>query len=138
MPSIIKSLIVPTAASAVWPRLADPAAIDTVLDFLEDIDVDGDRRRCVLVGGGVLEERILAIDHEHRRIAYTIESGPLPFSHHSASMTVVDTGDGRARITWITDYAPEHLAPHLEPLLDRGMASIARVFSGTPTQDGVR
>lgn len=31
---VLPSLIVPAAASAVWPRLADPAASDTVLDFL--------------------------------------------------------------------------------------------------------
>lgn len=99
------------------------------MTFLGEVTLDGDRRTCSLGDLGVLDERILSVDAERRRVAYTIQTSPLGFEHHSASMSVHTDADGRTTITWITDFAPGSLAGHVEPLIDQGVASITGALS---------
>jgi carbon monoxide dehydrogenase subunit G len=124
VPTIFRQFPVAAPADEAWRRLADVGAINQLMTFLGEVTLDGDRRTCSLGELGVLDERILSVDAEQRRVAYAIQASPLGFEHHSASMSVHTDTDGRTTITWITDYAPASLAPHVEPLIDQGVASI--------------
>jgi Polyketide cyclase / dehydrase and lipid transport len=129
VPTIVKRFPVNVPADGAWQRLADIGAINQVMTFLGAVTVDGDRRSCTLGDLGVLDERILSVDAEHRRVAYTIQSSPLGFEHHSAAMSVTTDIDGRTMITWITDYAPASLAPQLAPLIEQGVASLTAALN---------
>lgn len=124
VPSIHRMFTVDVKPDEAWERIADVGGINHLLDFLGEVTIDGDRRICSLGDMGVLDERILAIDHEHRRVAYTIVDAPMPFTHHSAAMSVDTDDDGRTRIWWITDFSPAELHPQVEGLIDQGVVSM--------------
>lgn len=94
-----------------WSKVRDVGAIDELLpnSLTESSLHDGGVRVCGLPGGGELRERIIAVDDEHRRVAYTITDGPAPLTHHHASMQVMAEGDG-AKLVWATDFQPDEAA----------------------------
>lgn len=112
-----------------WDRIADVGAVNQLLDFLGEVVVDGDRRTCSLGDLGALDERILSIDPDHQRVAYTIVDAPMSFTHHSAAMSVDTDDDGRTQVRWVTDYSPAELTPQVEGLIDQGVASIIKALS---------
>jgi carbon monoxide dehydrogenase subunit G len=122
--SIVRTIPVAIPADDAWRRLADVGNIDQLLSFLGDVTVDGDRRHCSLGDMGDLDEIILGVDHDNRRVAYTIVSAPLPFEHHSAAMQVQPDGHGGTVLSWTTDFLPAALAPQVEALVDEGVRSL--------------
>ena len=89
-----------------------------------------DRRSCSLGDQGELDELIVTVDHDRRRLAYSIRQSPLNFTHHSASWQVRPEGD-KSRLVWITDVKPDSVAPALEELIDQTADSIQRNLSRT-------
>ena len=81
--------------------------------------LDGDTRIVTFANGMVARERILDIDDQHKRVAYTVLDGPGLAFHH-ASMEVVEDGPGRSRFRWITDFLPKEAAEALGPLIEQG------------------
>jgi hypothetical protein len=101
-----------------WATVRDVGNVSGLLNIVEESSVDGDQRSCTLAGGGgLLAETILAVDDDHRRVAYTITDSPLPIELHAASMQVFDAGGGRSTFRWITDVKPDALADGLGPML---------------------
>lgn len=129
MATITREITVPASPEAVWERLRDVGGINTLIDVLGEVTVEGDRRTCSLGERGTLDETILSVDDATRRVAYTIRQGPLPFEHHSASMQAIATGTGGTRFVWITDLKPDSLTPAFEEVIDGAVASIARALA---------
>lgn len=129
MPTIEHHIPVHIDATEAWERVADLAAVNQLISFLGEVTVDGDRRSCSLGDLGTLDELILSVDHERRRVAYSIQSSPVPMTHHSASMTVDTSLDGSTQLVWTTDYAPVEITPQLRRLLDDGAASMTAAFA---------
>jgi hypothetical protein len=71
----------------------------------------------------VVRERILDVDDQRRRVAYTVLDGPGMMYHH-ASMQVVDAGPGRCRFVWITDFLPLEIEENLTPLIEQGTSAL--------------
>ena len=67
----------------------------------------------------MVRERIVAVDDEHRRLAYSAVDGPFTFHHSSMQVT----GDGNeATFTWITDVVPDDYTPMMEALMTEAAA----------------
>jgi carbon monoxide dehydrogenase subunit G len=79
-------------------------------------------RTVTFADGTVVREPIVSIDDAHRRVAWTVEGGPL--AHHNASIQVFAEPDGRSRVVWITDVLPDAAAPMVEKMVDGGAAVI--------------
>ena len=62
-----------------------------------------------------VRERILDLDEERRRVAYTVLDAP-GLAYHHASMQMVDEGPGRCRFLWVTDFLPAEARASLTPL----------------------
>jgi len=124
VPSVIRTVPVTVPVEEAWRRLADVGSIDTLLSFLGDVTVDGDRRTCSLGELGSLNEIILSIDQPSRRVAYTIVSAPMTFEHHSAAMQLLPDGDGGTVLSWTTDFLPASIAPQVTGLIDQGVQSL--------------
>ena len=73
----------------------------------------------------VLQERILDVDDERRRMAYSALDAPGTTYHH-ASMEVVDAGPGRCRFVWVTDFLPPDIAGNLKPLIEQGAKALKK------------
>ena len=70
----------------------------------------------------------MAVDDEHRRVAYTITDGPFPIEAHAASMQVFDAGGGRSTFRCITDIKPDALADGLGPMLAGAVAGMEEQY----------
>ena len=128
MASIRKELIVDASADHVWAALRDIGQVHTRLarEFVIDTRLDGDSRLVTFANGEVIRERIVDIDDRARRLAYAVVDWRT--THHNASFQVTPDGDGRSRLTWITDLLPDSLADLVGGFVDQGCVAIKRTL----------
>jgi carbon monoxide dehydrogenase subunit G len=126
MGSIYREVVVRAPLSDVWSAVRDVAeAADLFPGILTASRLQGKDERVVTFSNGlVVTERIVDVDDEHRRVAYSALGEN--FEHHSASMQVSDGGGDATRFIWITDFLPNDAISLLEPLIDEGMRSFQR------------
>ena len=89
--------------------------------YVASVEFDGEHRDVTLNNGVVVRERIVDVDDEARRLAYTVVDGP--FEHHHATMQVTGTGS-EATVTWVTDVLPDDYAALIEPFADEAAAAL--------------
>ena len=128
MASIRKELIVDAPADHVWAALRDIGQVHTRLarEFVIDTRLDGDSRLVTFANGEVVRERIVDIDDRARRLAYAAVDWRT--THHNASFQVTPDGDGRSRLTWVTDLLPDALADLVGGFVDQGCVAIKRTL----------
>ena len=128
MASIRKELIVDAPADHVWAALRDIGQVHTRLarEFVIDTRLDGDSRLVTFANGEIVRERIVDIDDRARRLAYAVVDWRT--THHNASFQVTPDGDGRSRLTWITDLLPDSLADLVGGFVDQGCVAIKRTL----------
>jgi hypothetical protein len=90
---------------------------------LVDGRLEGDVRTVRFANGMVVRERIIDVDDERRRVAYSVLDGP-GMTYHHASMQVVAAGSGRCHFIWITDFLPHGIAGDLSPLIEQGAGAL--------------
>ena len=101
------------APDALWNLVGDFAGVSEYIDLIQQsylVDGDSSRRECVLPDGGILHETLTGKNDATRTVSYTITAG-LPLAAHSASMQVLDAGDGRSTFRWLTDAKASDEAP---------------------------
>jgi carbon monoxide dehydrogenase subunit G len=128
MASIIRQFTLAAPAADVWDAIADFGALHTRLvpGFVTGTTVDGDVRTVTFGNGMVVRERLVGMDPERRRMAYT--NALEGVEHHAASVTVEDV-DGGSRATWITDVLPDAFEEPIGEMMDAGAAAMQRQFS---------
>jgi hypothetical protein len=130
MASIRKELALPVPAAEVWEALADFYAVHTRVapGFLTDLKVEDGARVVTFANGSVAREVLVARDHEHRRLVYTIPSERM--IAHSASFQVFEKGDGACEVIWITDVLPDEIAPYIDGQMSQGLEVMRRTLAG--------
>jgi carbon monoxide dehydrogenase subunit G len=128
VPTVYREARINAPVDDVWSALEDVGAIDRLIDFVGDVTMEGDERRCALGDQGELRELIVAVDPDLRRVAYSIRESPFGFHHHSASMQAIPDGDG-TRFVWWTDFQPAEVEGALAEAVDGALASIERSFA---------
>ncbi|WP_158220896.1 SRPBCC family protein [Kineosporia sp. R_H_3] len=129
MATLVREFTLTAPAQQVWDAVADVGGVNRLIDFLGEVTVDGDIRSCQLGDAGALRELIVSVDHDLRRLAYSIQASPFGFTHHHASMQVTPVDDATSRFTWITDVAPDTLAGAVTEPVDTAVDSIKRHFA---------
>ena len=120
MASIYKELAVEVGPEQAWSELRRVGEAHKLFaPVLVDGQFNGDVRTVRFANGMVVQERILDVDEQRRRVSYTVVDGPGMLYHH-ASMQVVDAGPGRCRFVWITDFLPREIESNLTPLIEQG------------------
>lgn len=125
MATLYRDIPVETAAEDAWAALRDPANVARVFaGVLIDVRTENELRWVTFADGAVIEERVIAVDDAHMRIAYTVVGGR--FEHHHATMQVVAQTPQQCRVVWISDFKPDERASAVEPLMDAGCAALKR------------
>lgn len=120
MASIHHQVAVEVGAPKAWAALRVVGdAHKLFAPVLVDGRVEGDIRTVRFANGMVLRERILDIDEDRRRVAYSAMDAPALTFHH-ASMQVVGAGLERCHFIWITDFLPVEARSNLMPLIEQG------------------
>jgi carbon monoxide dehydrogenase subunit G len=107
MATIYREFTVSASPEAAWDAVRDVGAIHArlVRGFVTDTVLDGAARTVTFANGFVVREEIVAIDDEHRRLAYRATGGRA--AHHNASLQVLPPPGGGAKLLWITDLLPD-------------------------------
>ena len=116
MPTIYLERHINAAAAQVWKQVSDIRSPEHLTNMIHSVEVIGEGERSCVTEHGRIVERIVSVDEDRRRVAYTATESPFPISHHNASMTVTQVEDG-CRLTWITDVEPAAVADALAPVL---------------------
>lgn len=128
MSTLYKEVTVALTPDALWNKVSDVGEVSGLLNVITHSEISGETRTCEMADGGKLTERILDVDQAHKRVAYTITDAPFPVEFHSASMEVLDAGNGKSTLRWVTDLKPDAVADQLNPVFDAEMASLAERY----------
>jgi hypothetical protein len=124
MASIRKEVVIDVGVEPAWDALRRVGEPHTLFaPVLAAAEIAGDVRTVRFANGMVLRERILDVDDEHRRVAYTVVE-PDGMTYHHASMQIDIAGPGRCAFVWITDFLPVEAATVLQPLIEQGAAAL--------------
>jgi carbon monoxide dehydrogenase subunit G len=125
--SVRVETIVAAAPGAVWAAIADVGAVHRRLlpGRVRDARIEGDVRILTMPDGAEVRELIVAVDHEERRMSYSVQGpGRLTLAHHHAAFQVFDHDGGRARLVWITDVLPHERGPAVRARVEVGIEEI--------------
>jgi hypothetical protein len=130
MASIYREFTVEADPNIVWSAIRDVGAIHQRLarGFVVDTQLEDDVRTVSFKNGVIAKERILSIDSQNRRMAYTILSDKL--KHHSAAFQVYPEANGQARIVWSADILPNEMEKYLSELMDQAIEAIKDTLEG--------
>ena len=129
MASISRDICLDVDARAAWDAVRDFGSPHTLFaGVLTGTVVDGDDRVVTFASGLVVRERLVDLDDEKRRIAYTVVDGP--FTHHHATMSIHATQGGGCRLEWISDVLPHEVAATVSDLMDQGLQALAVTLGG--------
>jgi carbon monoxide dehydrogenase subunit G len=126
MATVCVEAIVNAPAHQVWEAVADVGAVHQRLlpGRVAAARVEGDHRFLTMPDGTQVRELILAVDHNIRRMAYTVTEGQrLPLTYHHAAFQVFEEGD-RTRLVWVTDILPHAMADVVQGRVERGIREI--------------
>lgn len=124
MGSIRHEVALDTSADQAWRALREvDLARRLFAGVLVDSRLDGDVRTVTFADGLVVRERIVDVNDEERRLAYSAFEGT-PMTHHNASMQIVPDGDDRCRFIWIADFLPHNFRDTMLPLVQQGAEAL--------------
>jgi Polyketide cyclase / dehydrase and lipid transport len=120
MASIRKEILIDASPEDVWAAVRDWGALHERLvpGFVIDTRLEGEDRMVTFANGTVLRERLIDLDHETRRLVWSIVDGP--YTHHNASAQVFGEGERGARFVWTADLLPNELAGPTDEAMGQG------------------
>lgn len=131
MASIRKEIVIDVGVEPAWDALRRVGSPHTLFaPVLADAGMQGDVRTVRFADGMVVRERILDVDEEYRRVAYTVVE-PAGMTYHHASMQLESAGPGRCVFVWITDVLPAEAVVQLQPFIERGAEALKQNLERT-------
>jgi uncharacterized protein YndB with AHSA1/START domain len=115
------------SAQQVWQALAATGeAHRAFAGVLKDCRLESeDLRIATFANGMVVKERIVSVEPERMRFAYSVLE---KFVHHSATMQVVARGANECDFVWIADVLPHAAAASITPLMEQGARALRAVM----------
>lgn len=142
MTTVRRDIEISTASQDVWAALVDFGNVHrrVAADFVRECQSDGDDRIVTFANGVIARERLVGVDTQARRLAYTVVDGPLGSTHHQASVEVIESpaGGDSCRLVWITDILPNELAERVAEMMDAGAAAMMHCLSTPQPADDER
>jgi hypothetical protein len=113
-----------------WDALRDFGALHERLaaGFAIETRLEGGDRIVKFFNGSVLRERLVSVDDDARRLAWSIVDGP--YAHHNGSAQIFSDSDRRTWFVWVADILPDERAPTTAEMMERGLAAIKRTLEG--------
>lgn len=91
---------------------------------LTDGELEGGIRKVTFANGLQVRERIVDVNEERHRVAYSAFEGT-PMTHHNASMQILQVGQpNRCRFVWIADFLPDEFGETMLPIMVAGTEAL--------------
>lgn len=130
MASIHKEIHLAAPSDDVWDAVRDFPAVHTRLapGFVTECKMDGDTRIVTFANGTVARELLVDCDDKRRRLVYAIVGERI--KQHSASVQILDDGEGRSRFIWTVDVLPNEIAPYISAQMDEAVIKMKHKLEG--------
>lgn len=128
MASIRTERTIEAAPEAVWDALSDWGALHERLvpGFVVDTSLHGSDRIVTFFNDAVARERLVDLDHDDRRLVWSIVDGP--YAHHNGAAQVFANDDGTARFVWTADLLPDEAAEGTAAMMEQGIEAAKRTL----------
>ena len=127
MATIIREVVIDVDATSVWDALRDFGALEEKLAprFVTGCRLEtADTRVVTFFNGAEARERLVGVNEDVRRLAYSVIESGFDATHHNAAAQVSEDGAGRSRFTWTVDVLPDELATPIGEMMDAGLNAI--------------
>ena len=131
MASIYKEFHVEASPQSVWEAIKDFGAVHTRLakGFVTDTTLAGDTRTVTFANGFIVQEQIVSVDDDLRRLVYRSVGGKA--SHHNAFFQVFGAPESKSRVLWVTDLLPDEMRGPIEQMVELGSSAIQKTLAGS-------
>lgn len=125
MPTVHHEIEIAVSPEQVWDSVREVGALHVRLvpGFVVNTEMlahaDAPKRRVTFANGVVLDEVIISIDDQRRRLVWSITS----VQHHNGALQIIDS-NGASRVTWTADVLPADLAEQFSPLMAQGLQTM--------------
>jgi hypothetical protein len=131
MASFRTETIIDLSATRAWARLSELGETHRLFPgVLTACVLDGDVRTVTFADGAVVRERIVTVDGDAMRLAYTVLER---FEHHASSMEIVPVNHGQCRFIWISDVLPDAAIDRVAGLMTKGTAALKTALDIPPS-----
>ncbi|MFS8099879.1 SRPBCC family protein [Lentzea alba] len=129
MASIYQEIVIEAGAQEVWAVIGEFATGPSRMapGFVEDTRLDGECRVVTFADGVKVRERPVTVDHDARRLVYSVISGSVTPEHDNAVMQVFEEGE-RSRLVWTRDVLPDALAEPMADAMEHGLKVIKQTL----------
>jgi len=113
-----------------WDALRDVGSLPTRLvgGFVTDCELDDGVRTVTFANGMTVQERIVSVDDELRRLAYSATGGRA--THHHAVVEVHGAGDATT-LVWSVDLLPDEMGPAIAAMMDAAVAAMTATLGAS-------
>jgi hypothetical protein len=131
MASFRTETIIDLPAARAWARLSELHETHRLFPgVLTACVLDGNVRTVTFADGTVVKERIVTVDGDAMRLAYTVLER---FEHHASSMEIVPVNHGQCRFVWISDVLPDAAIGRVAGLMTKGAAALRTALDIPPS-----
>ena len=127
MSTIIREVVIEADATLVWDALRDFGALEEKLapGFVTDCRLEtSDTRVVTFFNGAEARERLVGVDENACRLAYSVIESRFDATHHNAAAQIIDEGTGCSRFAWTVDVLPDALAIPIGQMMEAGLDAI--------------
>jgi carbon monoxide dehydrogenase subunit G len=134
--TVIREFAIAAPAAQCWDALRDFGAVDRRLaaGFVTGTKMLNERdREVTFFTGAVARERLVGIDDDRMRLAYSVVQSAMGSTHHNASAQILPEGAEGSRFVWITDVLPDELSDRIGALMDAGLKAMKATLERAAT-----
>ncbi|MHA4854576.1 SRPBCC family protein [Rhodococcus sp. MSC1_016] len=124
MATLRSHIVIDRDPDAVWSVIRDVANISQWFPAIVTSSGDSSRRTVTLEDGSVLEEDIVTLDDDLRRLQYRAVDGDLAVTDHLGTVDVLGVDDQRTLVVYSTEIEPADLAAAFGPAIDGGLEGL--------------
>ncbi|ONM46704.1 SRPBCC family protein [Nocardia donostiensis] len=124
MATLRSHVLIDQSPDAVWQLVRDVPGISRWFPAIIASTGDQQRRTVTLQDGSRLEEIVVTLDDQLRRLQYRVVDGDLPITDHLGTVDVLDVGEDRALVVYSTEIEPADLADAFGPACAEGLEGL--------------
>lgn len=130
MPSMRTQAVLDHPAEEVWTVVRDIGAICEWFPAMTGSRTVPGGRVVILSDGSMLEEEIVTLDDDLRRLQYRIRGGDLPVKAHLGTVDVIELAQSRSLLVYGTDLEPAELAAAFDSAITEAVRGLGSFLAG--------
>jgi hypothetical protein len=130
MATIAKEIVTKASPAQAWDAIRDIGALHTRLvpGFVVATELIPGGRRVTFANGAVVDEPIIDLNEDTRRLVWTAVGGALGLTHYNGAVQVFPREAGGSRIVWTADLLPHEAASAVAGMMEQGAGAMARAL----------